>query len=79
MTGIIRSSRITSGLVGRVQVVQRFAAIGDGRGVEAFDGEHLRHHVAQILVVFDDEHGTVVGSGIDRVDDSALFINVKNC
>ena len=46
---------MTWGLVGRVQVVQRLASVGDGRRGKPFDGQHLRHHVAQILVVFDDQ------------------------
>jgi acylphosphatase len=41
------------------QVVEGVAAIGHGGGIEPFESQQLRHHVAQVRIVFDDEHRTL--------------------
>jgi len=41
------------------EILQRFASIRDRRRIESFEREQLRHHLAQICIVFDDEDRTV--------------------
>ena len=59
MTGIIMSSRMTIRRDALLQVFQRFPAIGHCRRLEPLERQQLRHHLSQIVVVFDDEDGTV--------------------
>ena len=47
------------GWVATLQILEGIAAIGHGLGPEAFEGEQLGHHVAQVGVVFDDQDGAV--------------------
>src|SRR2546428_12822382 len=43
------------------EILQRFASVRYGRGLESFEREQLRHHLAQIRIVFDDEDGALKG------------------
>src|SRR6185295_4761957 len=47
------------GPVGAVEVVERLPAVRDRGRVVAFERQQLSHHLAQVLVVFDDEDGAV--------------------
>src|SRR3954452_1164815 len=43
-----------------VEILQRFAAVGHRRGLKSLEREQLRHHLAQVFVVFHNQHRTVL-------------------
>jgi hypothetical protein len=52
------------GTVGFLEILERFAAIRHGRGVESLEVEQLRHHVAQVGIILDDQNRTVMDTGM---------------
>src|SRR5262249_51163344 len=46
-------------VVEAAEVAERLATVGGGHRLKAFEREQLRHHVAQVRIVFDDEDGAV--------------------
>ena len=40
------------------EICKRLAAIGDGFDLVSLEGQQLRHHLAQICIVLDNQHGT---------------------
>ena len=43
------------------QVLKRLFSVGDRRRSQALEREQLRHHLAQVRIVFDDENGAIRG------------------
>ena len=64
---------MTSGASAVVEILERFAAVGDRRGLKSFEREQLRHHLAQIFVVFHDQDWAVVDESRHRVSSAALL------